>query len=142
MRKSLIGTILMLGIVILSQSLSPIALTPSVLGSDGTGDETPPLGPVHKEKTVSGTVPARFGRVAMYEFDDREEPERSKLVSEYIRAKKERFPETQRWVNAGCSPSFWKGEKSVTLYYCETCRRLEDEWFARHPDFLKEDRLP
>jgi hypothetical protein len=78
----------------------------------------------------------------MYEFDEREEPERGRLVDEYLYATKEQFPETHRWVNGGCSPSFWVGPPFATLHYCETCRRLEEEWLAEHPAFLDRDRLP
>ena len=143
MRKFLFLMFLTVGTVILSQALPSVASTKSASGFDVAGDDAPPLCPVHRVKMVSGSVPVRFGRVTMYEFDDSEEPERSKLVDEYLRAKKEQFPETHRWVNGGCSASFWVGaDPSVTLHHCETCRRLEDEWFAKHPDFLKWDRLP
>ena len=35
-------------------------------------EEDSPICAVHKEKMIKGTVPARFGRVAMWEFDARE----------------------------------------------------------------------
>lgn len=131
----------MLWVLIIGQALTSTARTKPVSGVVA-GEDASPLCPIHRQKMVSGSVPVRFGRVAMYEFEDSAEPERGKIVDEYLRTKKEHFAETHRWVNGGCSPSFWYGKVSFTHYYCETCRRLEDEWFDKHPDFSKKDRLP
>ncbi|HEX6728949.1 MAG TPA: hypothetical protein VF074_03015 [Pyrinomonadaceae bacterium] len=126
-------SIIILLLVLVGQSFS---------GNVTAAEEDSTICAVHKEKMIKGTVPAHFGRIAMWEFDAREEPERDQLVSEYRQEKKEHFPETYRWVNGGCDPMFWLGKTSVTLHYCETCRRLEEEWLAKHPHFLKIDRLP
>jgi hypothetical protein len=141
MRVFLVVICLALGVAVLSVAAIPAA-TKSVWSIDGAEDGAPRMCHVHNEKMVTGSIPIRYGLIRMYEFKDSEQPERGKLIGEYLRLKKEQFPETRRWVNGGCNPGFLDFAESMTIYHCETCRRLEDEWFAKHPEFLKADKLP
>ena len=75
MRKFLFSTCFVLGMIILNQAFPSTASIKSASGFYGTGDDPPPFCPVHKKKMLSGSVPVRFGRVAMYEFDDSETQE-------------------------------------------------------------------
>ena len=109
----------------------PVAAGQKSEGAQERGADEAPFCSVHKERMALGRVPGRHGLVPPYVAGDT-------LLEEYFDSKHKHFPNTTRWFNEGCVGS----TKEADLFYCGTCRRLEEEWLEKHPDFPKQYQLP
>lgn len=128
-------------VIISNQAVSSNSITQANPKAERANNDTETLCPVNNERMFEALIPIRYGLISPYVMDEKtvEGRAHTRLLREYFAAKSEQFPKTHRWINGGC---ILLDEKWETGYFCETCRRLESEWLAKHPQFRKRDLLP